>query len=884
MKSAPLSKSARFLLHFTLASLTATCLLAMGLPSVDPTGTATPSATETAASPTPSLLATPTRSPEPTTEPTPGPSATAPVEAASSRPAPAPMVPVLDRPKPGENGAYMGMGSSRGGLARAYAGAVPMAASSWLPGFGVPGMDVSGHQPNIDWPAEAAKGAKFAYVKATEGIDIRSTSFSSQYTGSRNVGMVRGAYHFAWPGVTSATEQADYFVNNGGGWSADGWTLPPLLDVEYNPYGVFGNSCYNLSAGQMVAWIKEFSDRMLARTGRLPMIYSTTDWWRTCTGNNSSFGANGLHIAAYNTWGPEPLPAGWSDYRLWQFSDQGPFAGDSNIWNGSLAELKAFAVQSDEGRTVAVGDLNGDGRNDLVSVLGDGRLMFHAGSGDGRFAPAVPIGTGWQVYSKVIGSRDVNGDGRSDLLAVWADGSLWFYAGTGKVGQGNSGFAPGRVLGMGNWAQYSIISAAGDANSDGKNDLIATKPDGTLWLIPGLGTINSVGEAFGNPVKIGTSSWDSFSAISGAGDLNSDGIADVVASRPDGTLWFYQGTGAPVPSGNTYLPAVKIGTSGWNQFRDVLNAGDLNGDGKPDILGVRSDGVHYFYAGTGMRDNGYVAGRQIGGSGWNNFKQVSDAGDVDGDGVPDLLAIGYDGSLWHYAGDGAGGYKPRTAIGNSWDVYATVIGSGDLNGDSRPDLLAIRPDGTLWFYAGNGKTSSGATGYDPALKIGSYWNSFTDVIAVGDMNGDSKPDLLATRQDGSLWFYAGIGTVSATNNGFAAGKNLGVQDWVPGSKIVGSRDVNGDGRNDVLSVDAAGALWFREGTGTFATGTGTRAAVKIGGSGWDAYGSILGIGDANRDGRNDLVGINNNGSLWFYAGTGMKTGPLLGGVNQGVLR
>lgn len=781
----------------------------------------------------------------------------------------------------------MGMGAGRGGLARPYA-AQPMAASPWVPGFGVLGMDVSGYQPSINWAAEAANGSKFAYVKASEGIDITSKTFSSQYTGSRNVGMVRGAYHFAWPGVTSASAQADFFVNSGGGWSADGWTLPPLLDVEYNPYGEFGNSCYNLSAGQMVSWIKAFSDRMLARTGRVPMIYTTSDWWRTCTGNSAAFGANGLHIAAYNTWGPEPLPAGWSNYKMWQFNDhRGPFAGDSNVWNGSLAELKAFATRADgpgtTTSTTAVGDINGDGRSDAVSIQADGRLLFHAGTGNGRFASSVVIGTGWNVYTKIIGSRDINGDGRNDWLAVRADGSLWFYAGTGLIGPGNNGYAPGRVLGTSNWAQYSSLAAAGDANSDARNDLLGTKPDGTLWLIPGLGTVTSAGNAFGSPTRIGTSGWDAFSTIAGTGDLNSDGIADIVATRPDGTLWFYAGTGAPVPSLKTYSPGVKIGTSGWNQFRDVLGAGDLNNDGKPDVLGIRPDGVQYFYAGTGMRDSGHAHGRQIGGSGWDGFRQVLAAGDLNSDGAPDLLAIGHDGTLWNYPGDGAGGYKSRVAVGNSWNVFLTVVGAGDLNGDSRPDLLAIRPDGTLWFYAGNGNMSASNTGYAPGLKIGSYWNSFTDVIAVGDMNSDGKSDLLATRQDGTLWFYAGVGAVSSTNNGFAAGKNLGVQNWVPGSKLVGSKDFSGDGRNDLLSVDAAGALWFREGTGSFASGAGLKPAVKIGGSGWNAYSSIFGVGDANGNGTNDLVGINKNGSLWFYSGTGMKIAPFLAGINQGVL-
>lgn len=912
MRTSSLRRPVRIFARATISMVTVIGLAGLGLPGAFATEMPVPSTQQTAtarpsllASPTttpepsaqhtasaqPSLLATPTTTPTTTPEPAAGPETPGPVKAPSGSqdtlpPTPAAVKSLKDAQ--GQNGAHMGMSAGRDGMARAYAETLSQAAGAWVPGFGVLGMDVSGYQPYVDWQSEAAKGAKFAYVKASEGIDMTSKFFSSQYTGSRNVGMVRGAYHFALPSVSSGAAQADFFVNNGGGWSPDGWTLPPLLDVEYNPYAVLGNSCFSMSASQMVSWIRAFSDRVLARTGRVPMIYSTSDWWTTCTGNSSAFAANGLHIAAYNTRGPEPLPAGWPDYKIWQFTDRGPFAGDSNVWKGSLAQLKSFAIQSDRASTSAittdVGDINGDGRNDAVSIQTDGALMFRAGSGNGKFASGVAIGTGWNVYTKIIGSRDVNGDGRNDLLGVRSDGSMWFYAGTGVVGSGTSGYAPGRVVGTNNWNQYSSIVAVGDVNSDKKNDLIATRPDGTLWLIPGLGTINSAGSAFGTPSRIGSSGWDSFTTISGVGDLNSDGVPDVVASRPDGTLWFYAGTGEKAPSVNVFAAAEKIGTSGWNQFRDVLGAGDLDGDGKPDIVGIRPDGVMYFYAGTGMRDNGYAAGQQKGGSGWSAFKQVLAAGDLDSDGVPDLLAITYDGSLWQYPGNHVGGYKARIAVGNSWNTYVTVIGAGDLNGDSKPDLLAIRPDGTLWFYAGSGRISANSSGYAPALKIGTYWNSFKDVVAVGDMNADGRADLMAARADGSLWFYAGIGSVSSVNNGFAAAKNLGVQDWVATSKFIGSKDFNSDGRNDLLSVDGAGALWFRAGTGTFTSGTGLRTPARIGSSGWNAYGTVLGVGDTNLDGKNDLVGINSNGSLWFYPGTGMKISPFRAGVNQGALR
>ncbi|RKQ34165.1 GH25 family lysozyme [Kocuria tytonis] len=216
---------------------------------------------------------------------------------------------------------------------------------TWRPA-GIAGMDVSGWQAAVNWSAEYANGARFAYVKATEGVGYASEAFADQYTGSYSVGMNRGSYHFALPSQSSGAEQADFFVNNGGGWSADGRTLPGLLDIEYNPYSVLGDTCYNMSAAQTNAWIKSFSDRYKQRTGRLPAIYTTADWWATCTGNTAQFNNHPLHLASYGVQYPSYMPNGWSRHDLWQFSDNGPFSGDSNVYGGSWAQFQSLASSS----------------------------------------------------------------------------------------------------------------------------------------------------------------------------------------------------------------------------------------------------------------------------------------------------------------------------------------------------------------------------------------------------------------------------------------------------------------------------------------------------------------------------------------------------------
>ncbi|MFI5802245.1 lysozyme [Streptomyces sp. NPDC051561] len=202
------------------------------------------------------------------------------------------------------------------------------------------GVDVSSHQGNVNWSALWSSGVKWAYVKATEGTSYKNPYFGQQYNGSYNVGMIRGAYHFALPDNSSGATQANYFASGGGGWSRDGRTLPGALDIEWNPYGA---QCYGKTQSQMVAWIRDFLTTYKARTGRDAVIYTATTWWKSCTGNYGGFGAsNPLWVARYNSTVGE-LPAGWGTYTMWQYTSSGPTVGDHNRFNGALDRVKALA-------------------------------------------------------------------------------------------------------------------------------------------------------------------------------------------------------------------------------------------------------------------------------------------------------------------------------------------------------------------------------------------------------------------------------------------------------------------------------------------------------------------------------------------------------------
>ncbi|WP_224047026.1 GH25 family lysozyme [Arthrobacter sp. NicSoilB4] len=250
----------------------------------------------------------------------------------------------------GPGGAEMGHGATGGTSAKTESLATE---GTWTPTFGVQGLDVSYYQAGVNWQEQWNMGARFAYIKATEGNYYSSPSFAAQYQGARNVGMIRGAYHFANPMASSGADQARIFVQGGGRWSADGYTLPPVLDFETNPYagrtinGFYqGNTCYDMSASQLAGWARDFGNTMLSLTGRMPVIYTNTSWWRQCVGDAAGFGDFPLWTAYWPSSASNyagPLPSSWSSYNFWQYSESGPFAGDSNVWNGSYAELSAFA-------------------------------------------------------------------------------------------------------------------------------------------------------------------------------------------------------------------------------------------------------------------------------------------------------------------------------------------------------------------------------------------------------------------------------------------------------------------------------------------------------------------------------------------------------------
>ncbi|MFF3909411.1 FG-GAP repeat domain-containing protein, partial [Streptomyces sp. NPDC001848] len=118
------------------------------------------------------------------------------------------------------------------------------------------------------------------------------------------------------------------------------------------------------------------------------------------------------------------------------------------------------------------------------------------------------------------------------------------------------------------------------------------------------------------------------------------------------------------------------------------------------------------------------------------------------------------GGLWLYRGTGnaSAPFLARTSIGYGWNVYSSVVGTGDLTGDGKADLVARDSKGGLWLYQGTGNPNAP---FAPRKQIGYGWNVYSSVVGTADLSGDGKADLVARDSKGGLWLYRGTGNASA---------------------------------------------------------------------------------------------------------------------------
>jgi GH25 family lysozyme M1 (1,4-beta-N-acetylmuramidase) len=203
------------------------------------------------------------------------------------------------------------------------------------------GIDVSHYQGTINWTSVKSAGISFAYIKATEGTTYKDPTFNANYLNAYNAKVIRGAYHFARPDLSSGAAQATYFASNGGAWSADNLTLPGMLDLE--------GGCAGKTAAGMQSWVLDFYNTYKAKTGRDVVIYTSPSWWNSCTGGWSGMSSRSpLFVAHWTTAASPSLPNGFPYWTLWQYSDSGSVSGisgavDRDRFNGTSTRLLALA-------------------------------------------------------------------------------------------------------------------------------------------------------------------------------------------------------------------------------------------------------------------------------------------------------------------------------------------------------------------------------------------------------------------------------------------------------------------------------------------------------------------------------------------------------------
>jgi FG-GAP-like repeat len=150
---------------------------------------------------------------------------------------------------------------------------------------------------------------------------------------------------------------------------------------------------------------------------------------------------------------------------------------------------------------LGAGDWNGDHRPDLIARTPSGDLYLYTGSGGGRINPTPTLlATGWDYYDQIISPVDWNGDGLPDLIARKPDGSMWIALGR----RDHTLAAPQEMPRSVDWDNYSTVLSGGDWNANGHHDLIARRADGSIWVFPASGGI------FGTPFKV-AERWNIYS-------------------------------------------------------------------------------------------------------------------------------------------------------------------------------------------------------------------------------------------------------------------------------------------------------------------------------------------------------------------------------------
>jgi hypothetical protein len=458
--------------------------------------------------------------------------------------------------------------------------------------------------------------------------------------------------------------------------------------------------------------------------------------------------------------------------------------------DGTFKPAVNYAVTATPGFLV-VADFNGDHHPD-IAVGNDsttGGVQVFLGKGDGTFQPAVTYSTG-ASYSFAIAAADFNGDGRIDMAVTAFNLTLNTSGIAILLGNGDGTFQSPSTIPLGPWGAGASSLASGDANSDGKSDLIASTTGGfTISLGEGDGTFE---------LPVSYSGLDQASRLA-VGDLNGDNKLDIAATNEFPSTDFSGGVSVILGFGDGAFPGPRLynlGTGGTfsTTYSQAVVAADFNKDGFVDV----ANSVNLLLGngdGTFATGASYTSGDSIAGL----------AADFNHDGNLDLAWVNYipKGTVYVLSGNGDGNFKK--AINNKAHKDPNSIVTADFNRDGNLDLVTTNWNSSdISVLLGNGDGT-----FKPAVNhlIGSL-SSATNILATADFNGDGNPDLAIVNN-------GGIGISLGNGDGTFQPQVM----YGAGEYSVAVADINHDGQLDLVATGTASTggveVLLGNGDGTF---------------------------------------------------------------------
>ena len=505
--------------------------------------------------------------------------------------------------------------------------------------------------------------------------------------------------------------------------------------------------------------------------------------------------------------------------------------------DGTLRTPTPFAAGNGL-RSVCIADLDRDGRLDLVT-----ETSALLGNADGTFGPPHVFGTAADTWAAVA---DFNGDGildvaTSNLAAGWADPDVPPPVAFVRLGRGDGTFGPAAGFGAGG---DPLSIAAADMDRDGHVDLIVAN-----WSPPdAYESFSRVTQLRGNGdgtfTRQGSFVTGSSPYAVVAADLDGDGWPDIATTNFNGDPDF---------DANSVTVLLANGHGNFHRMLDLpggghpraLAAGDLDGDAIADLVVVNE----------GSNTLSVMLGSGLSSSGARRFPTPSRARDLhpanlDYDGELDLVVECGERTttIATLRGNGDGTFEPAADFG-SWGSYISA-GVGDLNADGLSDVaVADAQANTVSTLPGNGNGTFGAA---TELPTGQYPQG----VEIVDLNEDRFPEMIvANGIAGTLSVFPGRGDGTfGTAVDYATGRF---------PRLLAKADVNADGHWDLVvgdPGDATVSVFLGRGDGTLAP----RIVLPTG------YAQAAAVADIDGDGKLDLAVVG-GASIHLHRGHGDGT-------------